>query len=317
MEEAISHQGKSVAYRETKRSARRELGFRLFLAACIIVGLIVAALPFVWMAVSSLGTANMVVRIGFTWSMFNPLNWSIEPYVIAWRLAGIGKYIQTTTIYAVIVTILATTTASLAGYVFGRLRFPGRDLLFGLVLSTMMIPGSVTFLPLFILMLRLPLAGGNDIFGMGGSGLYNTYAGLILPNMVSAGSIFLFRQFFRTLPKDLEDAARIDGCTEPRIWWSIIMPLSGPVVTVVALFQFQGSWNSFVWPLVMSSSERLYTISVGMYSLAYGSGSLTSMTEIFQSVLLAGSVMAVLPILLLFIAFQRQFVQGIALTGLK
>ncbi|MYH61570.1 MAG: carbohydrate ABC transporter permease [Caldilineaceae bacterium SB0675_bin_29] len=101
------------------------------------------------------------------------------------------------------------------------------------------------------------------------------------------------------------------------IWLRVIMPLSGPVVTVVALFQFQGSWNAFVWPLVMSSSERLYTISVGMYSLAYGSGSLTSMAELFQSVLLAGSVMAVLPILFLFIAFQRQFVQGIALTGLK
>ncbi|MYJ76701.1 MAG: carbohydrate ABC transporter permease [Caldilineaceae bacterium SB0670_bin_27] len=135
--------------------------------------------------------------------------------------------------------------------------------------------------------------------------------------MVSASSIFLFRQFFRTLPKDLEDAARIDGCSEPMIWLRVIMPLSGPVVTVVALFQFQGSWNAFVWPLVMSSSERLYTISVGMYSLAYGSGSLTSMAELFQSVLLAGSVMAVLPILFLFIAFQRQFVQGIALTGLK
>ena len=224
---------------------------------------------------------------------------------------------RTTTIYAVAVTVLATTTSSLAGYVFGRLRFPARDFLFGLVLATMMIPGSVTFLPLFILMLRLPLLGGNDIFGAGGHGLYNSYAGLILPNVVSASSIFLFRQFFRTLPKDLEDAARIDGCSEPMIWLRVIMPLSGPVVTVVALFQFQGSWNAFVWPLVMSSSERLYTISVGMYSLAYGSGSLTSMAELFQSVLLAGSVMAVLPILVLFIAFQRQFVQGIALTGLK
>ena len=296
---------------------RQELLYRILLTVGIVIGFIIAALPFIWMAVSSLGTASMVISIGFTWEMFNPLNWSLEPYAIAWRMASISKYIRTTTIYAVAVTVLATTTSSLAGYVFGRLRFPARDFLFGLVLATMMIPGSVTFLPLFILMLRLPLLGGNDILGQGGHGLYNSYAGLILPNVVSASSIFLFRQFFRTLPKDLEDAARIDGCSEPMIWWRVIMPLSGPVVTVVALFQFQGSWNSFVWPLVMSSSERLYTISVGMYSLAYGSGSLTSMAELFQAVLLAGSVMAVLPILILFIAFQRQFVQGIALTGLK
>ncbi|MCY3708937.1 MAG: carbohydrate ABC transporter permease [Caldilineaceae bacterium] len=303
--------------RRLRLPPREELLYRTLLVIGILVGLIIAALPFLWMAVSSLGTAGMVIRIGFTWDMFNPLNWSLEPYVVAWKMASISKYIRTTTIYAVAVTVLATTTSSLAGYVFGRLRFPARDFLFGLVLATMMIPGSVTFLPLFILMLRLPLLGGNDIFGAGGHGLYNSYAGLILPNVVSASSIFLFRQFFRTLPKDLEDAARIDGCSEPMIWLRVIMPLSGPVVTVVALFQFQGSWNAFVWPLVMSSSERLYTISVGMYSLAYGSGSLTSMAELFQSVLLAGSVMAVLPILVLFIAFQRQFVQGIALTGLK
>ena len=303
--------------RNLRLPPRQELLFHTLLIFGIALGLVIAALPFMWMAVSSLGTAGLVIRMGFTWDMFNPLNWSLEPYLIAWKMAGLSKYIQTTTIYAVTVTVLATITSSLAGYVFGRLRFPARDFLFGLVLATMMIPGSVTFLPLFILMLRLPLLGGNDILGAGGHGLYNSYAGLILPNMVSAGSIFLFRQFFRTLPKDLEDAARIDGCSEPMIWWRVIMPLSGPVVTVVALFQFQGSWNAFIWPLVMSSSERLYTISVGMYSLAYGSGSLTSMAELFQSVLLAGSVMAVLPILILFIAFQRKFVQGIALTGLK
>lgn len=294
----------------------QELLFGVLIGICILIGLLIAAVPFVWMAVSSLGGANMVIANGFTWQIFNPLNWSIEPYLVAWRMAGLGKYVLTTVIYAVTVTVLVTLTASLAGYVFSRLNFPGRGLLFGLTLATMMIPGSVTFLPLFILVLRMPLVGGNDIFGMGGTGLYNSYAGLILPNIVSAGSIFLFRQFFQTLPKDLEDAARIDGCSEPGIWWRVILPLSGPVITVVALFQFQGSWNSFVWPLVISSSERLYTISVGLYSLAYGSGTMAGI-DIYQSVMLAGSVIAVLPILLLFIAFQRQFVRGIAMTGLK
>ena len=222
MQEALSYRGESTVRRRLRLPPAQELLFRILLAFFIFVGLVIAALPFVWMAISSFGTAGMVIRIGFSWEMFDPRQWTLEPYVVAWRLAGISKYIQTTTLYAASVTILATTTSSLAGYVFGRLRFPGRDLLFGLVLATMMIPGSVTFLPLFILMLRLPLAGGNDIFGVGGHGLYNNFAGLVLPNMVSAGAIFLFRQFFRTLPKDLEDAARIDGCSEPGIWWRVL-----------------------------------------------------------------------------------------------
>ena len=315
----FSWKGKAAGGR--RRSRRRLLGkellFRLLVVFLTVLGLVITALPFVWMTVSSLGGANMVISIGWTWSIFNPLNWTIEPFLIAWKMAGLKDYVINTVIYAFAVTFLATFTSTLAGYAFGRLRFPGRDLLFGLVLATMMIPSSVTMIPLFALLLRIPLVGGNDILGMGGHGLYNSMVGLILPQMVSATSIFLCRQFFQTLPRELEDAARIDGCNELRIWWQVILPLSGPVLTVVALFQFQGSWNSFVWPLIMSSSESLYTIQVGLYSLVHGSGSMSAQAELFQSVLLAGSVISVLPILVLFIAFQRQFVQGIALTGLK
>ncbi len=119
------------------------------------------------------------------------------------------------------------------------------------------------------------------------------------------------------LPKDLEDAARIDGCNEVGIWWRVILPLSGPVITVVALFAIMSSWNAFLWPLIISSSENLYTLQVGLYSLSYGSGSFVSEPDLFQSVLLAGAVVSVLPVLALFIAFQRKFVQGIALTGIK
>ena len=129
--------------RNLRLPARQELLFRTLPTLGIVVGFVIAALPFLWMAVSSLGTAGLVIRIGFTWDMFNPLKWSLEPYLIAWKMAGLSRYIQTTTIYAVAVTVLATTTSSLAGYVFGRLRFPARDFLFGLVLATMMIPGSV------------------------------------------------------------------------------------------------------------------------------------------------------------------------------
>jgi multiple sugar transport system permease protein len=267
------------------------------------------------MAVSSLGGAERIVSLGFDWSQFNPLTWTIQPFVDAWSWAGLKNFAVTSVMYSCSVTLLCTVTSSMAGYAFGRLRFPGRSLLFGLVLATVMIPRSVTMIPLFTLLLHLPLVGGNNIVGVGGKGLYDTLLGLILPEMVGATSIFLCRQFFQTLPSDLEDAARIDGCTEVGIWRKIIIPLSGPVLTVVALFEFQRTWNAFLWPLIMSRSEKLYTIQVGLYSLMSVWCDESAME--YMSLLMASSVIAVLPVLVLFILFQRQFVQGIALTGLK
>jgi multiple sugar transport system permease protein len=314
MEQALPYRTEKVA------GAREHLRWKRLLSAAIItvliaLGLIVSTLPFVWMAVSSLGGADMLVSVGFTWNQFTPLKWTVKPYIDAWVWAGLGKYALTSVIYTVSTTIATVLTSTLAGYAFGRLRFPGRNLLFGLVLATTMIPRSVIIIPLFTLLLHVPLAGGNNIFGMGGQGLYNSYAGLIIPQLVSAASIFLCRQFFQTLPSDLEDAARIDGCSELGIWLRVIMPLSWPVVTVVALFEFQVAWNDFLWPLVISASEGLYTIQVGLYTLSYV---WTAFSEVgYMSLLLAGSVIAVLPVITLFVIFQRQFVRGIALTGLK
>ena len=306
---------------QTVRLARlQSLGWkgllsRTVISVLILLGLVVTALPFVWMTVSSLGGAGRIVKLGFDWSQFNPLTWTIQPFVDAWDWAGLKNFAVTSVIYSGSVTLLCTVTSSMAGYAFGRLRFPGRGLLFGLVLATVMIPRSVTMIPLFTLLLHIPLVGGNNIMGMGGKGLYDTLLGLVLPEMVGATSIFLCRQFFQTLPSDLEDAARIDGCTEVGIWRKIIIPLSGPVLTVVALFEFQRTWNAFLWPLIMSRSEKLYTIQVGLYSLMSVWCDESAME--YMSLIMASSVIAVLPVLVLFILFQRQFVQGIALTGLK
>ncbi len=314
MQRALIHRMGNVA--GTRERLRREkLLSGAIVAVLIALGLTVSILPFIWMTVSSLGGADTVVRAGFNWDQFNPLKWTVKPYRDAWVWAGLSKYALTSVIYTVAATISTVMTATLAGYAFGRLRFPGRDLLFGLVLATTMIPRSVIIIPLFTLLLHVPLAGGNNIFGMGGQGLYDSYPGLIMPQLVSAASIFLCRQFFLTLPSDLEDAARIDGCSELGIWLRVILPLSGPVITVVALFEFQVAWNDFLWPLVISASEGLYTIQVALYTLTY---IWTALSEVqYMSLLMAGSVIAVLPVIVLFIAFQRQFVRGIALTGLK
>ena len=225
MENILVNQTHKARRRKRGGLARRLLSGTI-ITFLILLGVLIAALPFVWMTVSSLGGADMAINVGFSWAMFNPLNWTLEPYRIAWRVAGLAKYTLNTLIYAVLVTALSTLTSTLSGYAFGRLKFPGRDALFSLTLSTMMIPSAVTMIPLFITMLHVPLVGGNNILGMGGRGLYNTMAGLVIPNMVSATSIFLCRQIFQTLPSELEDAARIDGCNVVGIWYRVIMPLS-------------------------------------------------------------------------------------------
>jgi multiple sugar transport system permease protein len=174
----------------------------------------------------------------------------------------------------------------------------------------MMIPGQITMIPVFILLKRMPLFGGNNLFGSGGSGWLNTYWGLIIPGSAGAFGIFLLRQFFGTLPKDLDDAARIDGCSESGIYWRIALPLSKPALTTLGIFTFTGTWNEFLWPLLVTSKDSMKTLQIGL--------------QVFQSqyvtkwdLLMAGTVMVTLPVIVVFILGQKYFTQGIATSGLK
>jgi multiple sugar transport system permease protein len=155
-----------------------------------------------------------------------------------------------------------------------------------------------------------PLTGGNDLFGQGGSGLYDTVLGILLPGMITPFGIFMFRQFFLTLPRDLEDAARIDGCTEWQIYWRVMLPLTKPAIVTLAIFTFQGSWNMFIWPLVMTRTETLRTIQIALAFFRQDQ-------NIQWALLMAATTMATLPIILVFLVLQRYFTQGIAMTGLK
>jgi multiple sugar transport system permease protein len=161
-------------------------------------------------------------------------------------------------------------------------------------------------------MVRFPLVGGNDILGQGGAGFYNTWMGLILPGLFGPSTLFLMRQFFKTLPHELEDAARIDGCSELGIFWRIMLPLAAPGLVTVFLFQFSQSWNGFEWPLVITRSQEFYTLQVGLQ--VFSTPQQVMATIASEQ---AATVMVTLPILALFIAGQRYFTQGIALTGLK
>jgi len=189
-------------------------------------------------------------------------------------------------------------TSSLAGFAFAKYQFPARDLLFAMILATMMIPFFVILIPVFYV---VRLFGWTD-----------NYAGLIMPGLVSAYGIFMMRQFILSLPDELLDAARIDGANEFRIYWQIILPLTGPALATLAVFNMISVWNSFLWPLLVAQSPELYTVPLALNNLrTFG------MEAQVLNLQMAGTVASVLPTLVLFVFLQRYFTQGIALTGLK
>ncbi|MDI6642378.1 MAG: carbohydrate ABC transporter permease, partial [Elusimicrobiota bacterium] len=197
---------------------------------------------------------------------------------------------------AISITVLSLFVNSLAAFAFAKFSFPGKEKIFALLLATLMIPGQMTMIPVFLLLKSL--------------GLLNSYLGLIIPAAASAFGIFLIRQFMLTIPNDLIESARIDGCSDFRIYWNIILPLCKPVLATLGVFTFMGSWNDFLWPLIVMMKESKYTLPVALANL---SGEYV--TEF--GLLMAGSVIVVAPIILVFVFAQRFIIESFAHTGLK
>ena len=281
----------------TTRPARRQPTSRLLghaLAyALMIAGAVVTLLPFLWMVSTSL---NELENVGSL-----PPQWIPDPVVLhnygdVWDQLPFGNFLFNSTYITLLNVIGQLLVCSLSAYAFARLEFRGRDKLFYLYLATMMIPGQVTLIPAFVLMRWLswidsPLA-------------------LIVPGLGSAFGIFLLRQFFLTIPKELEDAARIDGYGLWGIYWHIILPLSRPALATLAVFTFLGSWNDFLWPFVVINTPERMTLPVGLSFLSQNHS-----TQWPQ--LMAGSTMSLIPVVLVFLLAQRYFVEGITVTGLK
>jgi multiple sugar transport system permease protein len=273
----------------------------------LIVGALAMLLPFVWMLSTSLKPPEQLFTVPPTW-LPRPLQF--DTYLKALSAGNFGRYALNSLILALANVLSNVLLSALAGYAFARLRFPGRNALFVLVLATLMVPYQVTIIPLFVIVRHVPLFGGNDIFGQGGIGWINSYWGLIVPGAVGAFGIFMLRQFFQTLPVELEDAARIDGAGELRIFWQIMLPLATPAVATLAIFSFQAGWNAFLWPLLITTTDDMRTIQLGLtvfvqqYSTQWGQ-------------LMAATVVATLPVILVFGLGQRLMVRGIAFTGLK
>jgi multiple sugar transport system permease protein len=265
---------------------------RLSLHLLLITGSVVMLVPFAWMLSTSLKEPGDVFIYPPQW-IPQPVQW--ENYEETVTVMPFGRFYLNSAIQAVSVTVLQLLTASLAAFAFARLRFRGRDLLFLLYLATMMIPFPVTMIPNFAIMRYL-----NWI---------DTFRALILPPSFSAFSTFLLRQYFMSIPTEMDDAARVDGASSFRIWWQIILPLSGPALATLAIFTFLGQWNSFLWPLIVTNSEKMRTLPVGLATFQ-------SQYSVQWHLLMAGSVIAVLPILVIYIAGQKWFVRGITLTGM-
>ena len=259
----------------------------------LCLGAVTMILPFLWMISTSLKDPGSVFTVPPRW-IPHPIIWA--NYVEVLRVVPFLRFFLNSIFVAVVVTAGQVLTSAMAAYAFSRLQFPGRDKLFFAYLATMMIPGSVTMIPVYVLLRCL--------------GWIDTYKALVIPAMFSAYGTFMLRQFFMTLPKDLEDAAKIDGCSLFGIFWRIVLPLSKPALATLVTFTFMGSWGSFMWPLLVTNRMELKTLPVGLetFSTVYSTD---------WTLLMAGSVMAMLPVVLIFLFNQRFFVEGIKLTGIK
>ncbi len=268
---------------------------RFFVYFLLLVGAIVFMIPFAWMLSSSLKELPQIFVFPPKW-IPNPVR--LDNYAEALKRMNFLVALKNTLTITVLCLIGQVSSASLVAYGFARIRFPGRDFLFALVLSTMMLPSQVTMIPMFILFRSL--------------GWVDTFKPLIVPSFFGGGAFFIFllRQFFLTIPKDLEDAARIDGCGRVRIFLQIILPLAKPALITVSIFSFMSHWNDFMGPLIYLNSEHKRTLAIALQSFQ---GQYTA----DWNLLMAASVVVLIPVLVIFFTLQRYFVEGIVLTGLK
>ena len=255
---------------------------------------VLMATPFVWMVLSSFKTTRELRQAPSRWIPEEP---TLENYRELFQRLDFPRYFFNSTVVALAVTAGNLLFCSMLGYALAKLEFPGKRVLFAVVLATLMIPGVVALVPLFVLVSNFNLT--------------NTHAGLILPFVAGAFGVFLMRQFMLGIPNDLLDAARVDGAGEYRIFFRVVLPLCGPALATLGVLTFLSSWNNFFWPLVVASSEDMYTLPVALALFSIGQ------QESNVALQMAGATVVVLPVVILFFAMQRFVIQGIATTGLK
>jgi len=272
----------------------RQVQLRWLIALAVACGAIVVFFPFFWMAVTSLKTAPEIQRVPL---QITPDSWlNFGNYVEVFRREPFWRYLLNSAIVAAISAVSSVVVSSLAGFGFAKYRFPGRDFFFLAIVGILMVPFQSVVVPLYVWM--------NDL------GLLDTYMGIVAPDLVSVFGVFLMRQAIETIPNDYIDAARIDGCSELRIFFLVILPSVKPAIATLAIIKFMWSWNEFFWPMVVISSAQMKVVTMGLMSF-------TNMYFIEYNLLTAAAVVSILPILLIFVTLQRWVVQAVVMSGLK
>lgn len=289
---ALETREMAVALHPPPRGPRIRLRVVL-LHAALVLGAMLALLPMVWMLSASVMPAGEAAS--FPPRLF-PRTVTFEHYRALFTRLDLGRYLLNSALVAFTVTALSLVVNSMAGYAFAKLRFRGRDRAFRLLATGLVVPVQVAMLPLFLLMKEL--------------GFINSYWGVIIPSLASIFGIFLVRQYALSVPDELLDAARMDGASELRIYWSVVLPVIAPILATLAIWTFLTTWNDFMWPLIVLSDDARYTLPVALASLV---GEHVQDVEL----MMAGSVLTVLPVLLVFLFLQRYYIQGIMAGSVK
>lgn len=284
----------SVAAAETyvPPRPRTRIAGRVVVYAALVAVALLYFVPFLWSLSTSFKTLPDTANFNFIPHPFTTAAWKS-----VWTDYDFKRYALNSLFLAVTVTLINLFLASLGGYAFARLRFPGREILFLLVLGTLMIPDQLRLIPVFVMLTNWHLIGN--------------FSGYILISMVSAVNLFFMRQYFLTIPRDFEEAAKLDGAGYFKTYWRVMLPLAGPALAALAILQFQGTWNDFFWPLIIfNTAPDHFTLPVGIFSFV-------SEYQTLWPQLMASSVIAIAPIVLLYVFFQRYFVAGVASAGVK
>jgi len=272
---------------------RSELAKKAFFYVVIALIALVFFVPFLWTIITSFKTIPDSVNVSLI-----PHPWTTEAWRAIWTQYDFKTFIKNSLFLAVVVTICNIFLAGLGGYAFARLKFPGRELLFLLVLGTLMVPDQLRLIPVYVMLTNWRLIGN--------------FSGYILINLVTATNLFFMRQYFLTIPKDFEEAAKLDGAGPFKTFYRVMLPLALPAISALVILQFQGTWNDFFWPLILfgQGSQHLYTVQLGLAELQFTYSTLWPQ-------IMAGSVIAILPIFVIFIVFQRYFISGVVSAGVK
>jgi len=281
--------------------------FRIISGLLALIVVIVVTFPFVVMLSISLQSK---AELFSTSAILIPEKLLFSNYAEAMKTANWARYFFNSFFIATVVTAVSLVINSMAGYVFARIKFRFSKALFLIVLAGMMIPPQVTMIPVYSMLRAFPLVNGNDIFGNGGSGLIDTYAGMILPFIAGSFGVFLCRQYYVSFPRELDDAAKVDGCGRIRSFFSIYLPLSKPVLASLGVLKFTGTWNEYTWPLIMARSDSMKTVQVALTLFRNES-------EIRWNLMMAATILISLSVYIVFGCAQKHFVNGILAGSVK